>query len=209
MTILEILRLTEAGHSQRKIAVSVNCSKTNVGEIQRRCRQIDLRYEKASQMASDELKGLVYPIYSGRKPIKPNPDFDYIHSELKKHPKLNLQYMWEDYRLKDPNGLNYSQFCERYRRWKSDSGREITMHIEREPGKEMFVDWMGDNFRYIYNKGLGLLRTALEGVQYHEEYFLQYDLIGILSNVEDDLEGIIYNQKKYTLRKGIRITKQN
>jgi transposase len=149
VTILEILRLTEAGHSQRQIAVSVNCSKTTVGEIQRRCRQIDLRYEQASQMTSGELKGLIYPIYSGRKPIKPDPDFDYIHSELKKHPKLNLQYMWEDYRLKAPDGLSYSQFCERYRRWKSNSGREVTMHIEREPGKEMFVDWMGDKLRVV------------------------------------------------------------
>lgn len=155
VTILEILRLTEAGHSQRQIAVSVNCSKSTVGEIQRRCQQIGLRYDRASPMTGDELKRLVYPVYIGRKIIKPDPDFDYIHHELKKHSNLNLQYMWEEYRLKTPGGLSYSQFCERYKRWKSDSGKEVTMHIDREPGKELFVDWMGDKLSVVVDSITG------------------------------------------------------
>ena len=149
VTILEILRLTEAGHSQRKIAASVGCSKSTVGEIQRRCRKIGLSYGQASAMTNDEIKSLVYPVYSGKKTIKPDPDFDYIYNELKKHPNLNLQYMWEDYRLRTPDGLGYSQFCERYRRWKSDSDQAVTMHIDREPGREMFVDWMGDKLSIV------------------------------------------------------------
>ncbi len=71
VTILEILRLTEAGHSQRKIAASVGCSKSTVGEIQRRCRKIGLSYGQASAMTNDEIKSLVYPVYSGKKTIKP------------------------------------------------------------------------------------------------------------------------------------------
>lgn len=42
MTVLEILRLTEMGYSQRKIGYSVKCGKSTVGDIQRRCREIDL-----------------------------------------------------------------------------------------------------------------------------------------------------------------------
>jgi transposase len=162
VTILEIL--IEAGHSQRQIAASVSCSKSTVGEIQRRCRQIGLCYEQALLMTNDELKSLVYPLYSGRKIIKPDPDFDYIHSELKKHPNLNLQYMWEEYRLKTPDGLSYSQFCVRYKRWKSDSGQAVTMHIDREPGKEMFVDWMGDKLRVVV--------SAITGETFEAHFFV-------------------------------------
>ena len=140
MTVLEILRLTEKGHSQRQIAASVKCSKTTVYEIQKRCRQIGLSYSQTNQMTGDEIKSLLCPIYSERKIIKPDPNYEYIHNELKKHSKLNLQFIWESYRFKEPAGLSYSQFCERYRRWKSDSGLEVTMHIDREPGKEMLVD---------------------------------------------------------------------
>ena len=54
VTIIEILRLTEAGHSQRQIAASVRCSKTTVGEIQKSCREIGLSYDQASLVTGDD-----------------------------------------------------------------------------------------------------------------------------------------------------------
>ena len=41
--VLEILRLTEQGYSQREIAQSVKCGKSTVGEIQKRCRNCKLQ----------------------------------------------------------------------------------------------------------------------------------------------------------------------
>ena len=45
--ILEILRLTEMGLSQRDIVKGAGCSKTTVGEIQKRNRKLQLTYEQA------------------------------------------------------------------------------------------------------------------------------------------------------------------
>jgi len=53
--ILEILRLTENGHRQREISKSVGCARSTVGEVQRRCRETGLCYEKASAMTSEAL----------------------------------------------------------------------------------------------------------------------------------------------------------
>lgn len=37
VSILEFMRLWEQGLSQREIATSVNCGKSTVGDIQKRC----------------------------------------------------------------------------------------------------------------------------------------------------------------------------
>ena len=155
MTVLEILRLTEKGHSQRQIAKSVKCSKTTVHEIQKRCRQIGLSYIKAAKLSDPELKKVLYPLYSERKMIKPDPDFASIQEAMQKDSKKNLQYMWENYRKNEPEGLSYSQFCERFKRWKVDTGQYVNMHIERQPGKEMLIDWMGDTLEVVYDSITG------------------------------------------------------
>ena len=59
--ILEILRLSEQGYSQREIAASVKCGKSTVGEIQKRCRSCQLRYDAANGMSNDEIKRRLYP----------------------------------------------------------------------------------------------------------------------------------------------------
>lgn len=158
--ILEILRLTEKGHRQREIAASVGCARSTVGEVQRRCRETALCYEAASSMTDDALKKLLYPAYTGKRYIKSEPDYPYIHQELQKHPNLNLRYLWEEYKGKNPDGLEYSQFCERYNRWRGNTGKNVTMHQEREAGKELFVDWMGDTLPLVIDPSTGEMFKA-------------------------------------------------
>ena len=160
MTLLEILRLTEMSYSQRKIAKSVKCSKSTVGEIQRRCRGIGLSYNQAYELSDKEIKSLVYPVYRGRRVIKPDPDFGSIQKALQQDSNKNLQYIWEDYRLNNLEGLSYSQFCERFRRWKNESGHNVNMHIEREPGKEIMIDWMGDTLEIVFDSITGQVFKA-------------------------------------------------
>ena len=56
MKIIEIMRLTEQGYSQREIAKSVKCGKSTVGEIQKRCRNSNLKYASVATMTNDEIK---------------------------------------------------------------------------------------------------------------------------------------------------------
>jgi len=60
--VIEILRLTEQGYSQREIARSVKCGKSTVADVQKRCRECNLQYHKAAQMTEEEIKKLIYPI---------------------------------------------------------------------------------------------------------------------------------------------------
>ncbi|OPX94662.1 MAG: Integrase core domain protein [Pelotomaculum sp. PtaB.Bin104] len=158
--ILEILRLTEQGYGQRDIGKSAGCSKSTVGEVQRRCREAGITYAEAMSMLPEELQKRVYPAATARKIIKPEPDYQHIHGELQRHPNLNLRFLWEEYKTQQPGGLEYSQFCERYNRWKNNTGKNVTMHQERAAGKEMFVDWMGDTLKIVVNPETGEVFNA-------------------------------------------------
>jgi predicted DNA-binding protein YlxM (UPF0122 family) len=90
VNVLEILRLTEKHHSQRQIANSVKVSKTTVHEIQKRYRELALSYKQASELLDEEIKSMVYPLYSGLKVIKPDPDFENVKKALDQDPNKNL-----------------------------------------------------------------------------------------------------------------------
>ena len=138
--ILEVIRLSEMGLTQREVAASIKCGKTTVGEVRKRCQHADLTYATAKEMSSAEIKSLLYPA-AGDRPSKAAPDWESVHKWLKGGKRRNLQFAWENYRIGDPAGLGYSQFCRQYKAWKDSTGKSVTMVLDHEPGKEMFIDW--------------------------------------------------------------------
>lgn len=55
--------------------------------------------------------------------------------------------LWEEYKEKHPDGIMYTQFCERYRKFKKDN--KISLRKEHKAGKEMEVDWAGGTLTYV------------------------------------------------------------
>ena len=157
--IMEVLRLWEQGYSQREIAASVKCAKSTVGEIQRRSREQGLDYGEASGMTNAEIHKRLYPRAKSGE-TKTEPEWKSIHGRLEANRRLNLRYVWEEYRYGNPEGLGYSQFCRRYHQWREETGKEVVMVQEREPGRELFVDWMGDTLSCVVDEETGEIQSA-------------------------------------------------
>jgi transposase len=160
MKIIEVLRLGEQGYAQRDIALSVNCSKTTVAAIQKRCRELGLKYETARAMTDEAINKQVYPCCHGGRTVKKEPDWEAIQKRLDSNKRLNLQFVFEEYLEEEKDGLGRSQFYERYAAWKRTVGKEVVMVQEREPGKELFVDWMGDTLDCVVDSESGKLVKA-------------------------------------------------
>lgn len=161
MKIVEILRLREMNFKLREISDAVGCSKTTVGEILKRCKACDLTYEDAIVLPLDRVKELIYPESFGRKQVKEEPDWEAIHARLQSSRRINLQYIWEEeYRPANPEGYSYSRFCAKYNDWKDATGKNVIMAQEREPGKELFIDWMGDTLDCVMDYATGELHKA-------------------------------------------------
>jgi len=160
MKIIEALRLWEQGYTQREIALSINCSKTTVAGLQKRCGKLGLTYESAKGMTDEVINEQVYPSSHGGRAVKKEPDWEAIQKRLDGNKRLNLQFLWEEYRETEKDGLGRSQFYERYMTWKATTGKEVVMVQEREPGKELFVDWMGDTLECVLDSETGEMVKA-------------------------------------------------
>jgi len=139
----EILRLKhEVGLSLREIAQACNCGKTTVSEVLKRAEEAGLTWP--FELNDKQLMSLLYPSKKTKK-SPPEPDMEYVFYEMKKK-NVTLMLLWEEYKEKYPDGIMYTQFCERYRKFKK--GNKISLHKEHKGGKEMEVDWAGDTLTY-------------------------------------------------------------
>src|SRR5260370_34094865 len=92
------------------------------------------------------LGGLLLPAEGRPRASRPEPDWARIHLELrKKH--VTKALLWEEYKSEQPDGLQYSQFCEKYARWAATV--TVTMRQTHRPGEKMFIDFSGDGIDIV------------------------------------------------------------
>ncbi|MFY9140016.1 MAG: IS21 family transposase [Thermacetogeniaceae bacterium] len=140
--IKEILRMSwESKLSSRQIARSCGCSHTTILDIQKRAAAAGLKWPLPENIDETTLERMLYPKLTRQLAKKAEPDFNYIHRELRKHKSVTLMLLWQEYRAQHENGLMYSQFCDRYRRWRQKV--DVCMRQYHRAGEKMFVDWAG------------------------------------------------------------------
>ena len=137
--IREILRLdTMKELSKRKIGYSVGCSHNTVKSILKKANEVGLKWPLPEDLSDDKLEQLIYPNTKSTVRDRPEPDLKYIESQLH-NTGVNLTILWHEYKSDNPDGLQYTQFCERYRRY--IGYKNITMHLSHKAGEELFIDW--------------------------------------------------------------------
>jgi len=150
----EILRLkNELGLSLREIGKSCNCGKSTVSEVLERAEKAGLAWP--FELTDKQLLSLLYPPMEHKTSVV-EPDMEYVFYEMKKK-NVTLMLLWEEYKRNHPDGIMYTQFCERYRNFKK--ANQITMHIEHKAGEEIQVDWAGRTMSYV-ERETGEVKTA-------------------------------------------------
>ena len=148
--IKEVLRLSyHGGLSARQVALSLNISRSTVKEYQERAEKAGLAWPLPETLSDQELEQKLFPPpLTIEAPAKALPDFEYIYQELKTHKKFNLtlDLLWQEYKEQHPEGYQYSQFCELYRRWRGKL--DYSMRQDHRGGEKLFVD---------YGEGLNLV----------------------------------------------------
>jgi transposase len=132
--------------TENAIASSVGCSHNTVKNILAKAEANGLTYEDAKGMDDTQINTLIYPSKYSTERVRPEPDMVYIHGELKR-PNVNLSLLWHEYKQEHPDGVGYTQFCERYRKY--IGSRKVSMHIQHKAGEKMYVDWAGDTMCVI------------------------------------------------------------
>lgn len=156
--IREILRLgLECGIGIKEIARSCSVSPASASKYLSKANQQGLTYAHIEKM-SDEKLGASLQTYNARKPqtVRPQPDWNYIHQELKRK-SVTRQLLWEEYKDIHPEGYQLSQFYEQYNRWRKKL--RVSLRQNHKAGEKLFVDYAGQTVP-ITNPTTGEIKDA-------------------------------------------------
>ncbi len=139
--IRQVLRLKyEKKLSHRAIALACSIGLGTVGEYLRRARSAGLSWPLPAGLDDTTLEAKLFVSSAAPRTGRPTPDCAWIHQELR-GAGVTLQLLWHEYLEVYPDGLRYSQFCARYRHWRSKL--HPAMRQVHRGGEKTFVDFSG------------------------------------------------------------------
>ncbi len=140
--IREVLRLSLAdGLSRRQVGVATGLPYTTVADHLARARAAGLDWPLPDDLDDAALEARLFSSAAlPPGPARPLPDWADVHRELRRK-GVTLQLLWFEYKERHPDGYQYTQFVERYRRWARQL--DVVMRHEHRAGEKLFVDYPG------------------------------------------------------------------
>ena len=140
--IKEVLRLHfEHQQSARRIAHSCDIARSTVKEYLDRVQKAGLSWPVPADLDDAALENILFPpLFLIPQEKRQMPTMEYLHQERKKK-SVTLQLLWHEYKQANPDGYQYSQFCEIYRQWTQKL--DVCLRQEYRAGEKLFVDYAG------------------------------------------------------------------
>ena len=155
--IHEVLRLHfEQGRSKREIARIINVSPSTVSDYVARARLAGLSPPFPPGCDDAVLERLLFPPSEPSSVQRPAPAWPTVHKELRRK-GVTLELLWQEYKCEQPEGFQYSAFCEHYRRWRQQL--TTSMRQTHTPGERLFIDYAGQTVD-VTDGSTGEIRTA-------------------------------------------------
>lgn len=150
LQIRRILQLLEDNRSKRFISRELNISRNTVDYYQRKAKTSGLSLHQLLQLKDGELGQFIYESAptndtSDSRQERFENQINYFLSELKRV-GVTRQLLWKEYKVNDPEGYGYTQFCERLNQ--GSQVREVVMHLYHRPGERIEVDFAGKKLSY-------------------------------------------------------------
>lgn len=154
--IKDVLRLKFEAHlSDRQIAAAVGSSRSTVQECLRRCREAGIGWPLPGDCDEPALIERLYRRLAAARRVA-EPDFATVHRELSRR-GMTRELLWQEYKTAHPEGVQYTAFCNQYRRWLAR--HELVFRQIHSPGEKLFVDYAGQTIQVI-DRHSGEARSA-------------------------------------------------
>lgn len=147
--IYEIGLMIFDGFSRREILKEHRIGTRTYQKFRDRILQSSLSLSEWQKLNPDQRRLFCYPEPGPKKEKEEGlaEVFENIYQRLNhRNGHYSIRSGWIQYKTDNPDSLQYSQFASRYRRWedKVHPGRKATAPIQRQPGKYLYIDWIGD-----------------------------------------------------------------
>lgn len=149
--VRQIIELYKKGKGIRETERLTGISRKTIRNYLNRVKSLDVPVESLLAMEDDPLRQLLYaeetpPLAEDERYKIIEPQLAYYASELRRR-GVTRQLLWEEYRKDNPDGYQYTQFCEYIRRYHQRN--HAVMHFTHKPGEQMQVDFAGDKLHYV------------------------------------------------------------
>ena len=144
--IREVLRLRmHLGLSIREVARGAGVSVGVAQKMASRAAAAGLTWPMVEQIDEASLEVRLYGEAARAGDERPRPDPVAMHQELRRT-GVTLELLHLEYLECHPSGLQYTAFCDVYRRWRATSG--LVMRQTHRAGEKGFVDYSGKRPSY-------------------------------------------------------------
>lgn len=156
--IKEVLRLKFAkGRSIRQISKSCDIGRTTVSDYIGRAERAGLTWPLPVDLDDKAIEALLYPsVKSGNLKKCSMPSMEYLHHELRRK-SVTLHLLWYEHKQENPDGYQYSRFCDLYRGW--EKKLDVCLRQEHRAGEKLFIDYAGQTMPII-NRTTGEITQA-------------------------------------------------
>jgi transposase len=146
--IKEVLRLKWAHKlSNRKIAKSCLIARSTVADYLLRAKLAGLSWPLDPKLDDAALENLLFPVTDKSVSAERRmPDMQYLYRELRRK-SVTMQLLWYEYKQANPDGYQYSQFCNLYRQWVKKL--DLTLRQEHRAGEKLFIDYAGQTVSIV------------------------------------------------------------
>lgn len=161
LQIRRILQLLQEGRSKREIARVLSISRNTIDDYEDKYFASGQSFESLLLLSDPSLWEALNPPERSEK--DPNPRHDRLLEKIPciisdlKRPGVTRQLLWQEYKLEDPQGYGYAQFCVHLNNYLQKD--LATMHFEHRPGEYVQVDFAGSSMDYI-NRETGEIITC-------------------------------------------------
>jgi hypothetical protein len=145
-TILGILEFHEKGLTYKQTQERFHVGASTVNSVLEKYEALGIPLEDLKSRSAEAVEELFYPEAKTRRKAIPLPDFqrayDRIHA---KGSRANIVFCWMEYITENPEGYRLTQYTEHYNRYvERNFGKRTSMGVERIPGQNLYIDWVGD-----------------------------------------------------------------
>lgn len=197
-TIVGVIELRQRGCSYEIIQKRYSIGSSTLQLIMKRYGEIAIPLHDLKSMEPSKVEEMFYPPQNLRKEDVPMPDYQKYYDRLMaKGSKVNMYFLWIEYKEEHPNGYQQTQFYEYFRRFIKENygSRDAYMPVERLPGEKLYIDWVGDHPELLVDTHTGEVKevhifTTTLGVSsmVYAEAFLDERLPSFIQGTVDALQ---------------------
>jgi len=157
LQIRRMLQLMQNGSSKREISKQLGMSRNTLDQYEIKFHNNGHTFEQLLLMPNEELSLIVYNQSLSKQK---DPRYEYLQEQFRYYKKqlegigVTKYLLWQEYRISQPTGYSYSQFCEHLAKYFLIS--HAVMHLDHKPGETLQVDFAGDKISYV-DKETGLI----------------------------------------------------